>query len=153
MKVVVVNIQSIMAKKTEWLELFSTIDPDIVIGNETWLHPNILDNEFTPQGYKTIRKDRADGYGGTIILLKNSIISEELETAGADLELCATKVNMERSHPLIICSVYRAPNRDITYQEKLCTCLRSISEANPSAHIWVAGDFNLPDINWNCDSI
>ena len=153
LKVVVVNIQSIMAKKTEWLELFSTIDPDIVIGNETWLHPNILDNEFTPQGYKTIRKDRADGYGGTIILLKNSIISEELETAGADLELCATKVNMERSHPLIICSVYRAPNRDITYQEKLCTCLRSISEANPSAHIWVAGDFNLPDINWNCDSI
>ena len=153
LKVITVNIQSILAKKTEWLELLASSNPDIVIGSETWLRPDILDNEVVPQEYKLFRKDRKDGYGGTLIAIRQSFITEEIEVRDQTLELCCSKISLIRNHPLIVCSVYRPPNRDIEYQERLCNEIRTIHENNKDAIIWVAGDFNLPDIAWKTESL
>jgi hypothetical protein len=115
----VINIQSVLAKRTEWLEAIATANPDVVIGSETWLRPDILDNEFMPPEYKVYRRDRQDGYGGTLIAIKKTIVSEEIEIHDSNLELCCAKVHTIRNHPLIICSAYRPPNRDVCYQDKL----------------------------------
>ena len=35
---------------------------------------------------------------------------------------------------------------DLGYLDNLETCLKKIPN---SSHLWLAGDFNLPEINWN----
>ena len=62
-RTLVVNFQSIVAKKASFWELISSFDPDIIIGSETWLSASVLNSEFLPENYKAYRKDRADGYG------------------------------------------------------------------------------------------
>ena len=44
---------------------------------------------------------------------------------------------------------YRPPNSDASYNEGMCKAFEEISNSNKNAVIWIGGDFNLPDINWN----
>jgi hypothetical protein len=50
------------------LNLLDSRNPDILFGCETWLNPNITDNEILPEntGYNIFCKDRKDGYGGVM---------------------------------------------------------------------------------------
>ena len=50
-------------------------------------------------------------------------------------------------------SAYRPPSNDITYAESLCNAIRKIAKENPTAAIWLSGDLNLPDIDWESMSI
>jgi len=54
---------------------------------------------------------------------------------------------------LIVCSVYRLPSTDEHYLQKLCSELDAIISVHPSSTIWIAGDDNLPDINWSSHSV
>ena len=49
---------------------------------------------------------------------------------------------------MIICSLYRPPRNDYLYMETLCNTLVKVAKANPNSPIWIAGDVNLPNINW-----
>ena len=53
---------------------------------------------------------------------------------------------------LIICSAYYPPSSSDGYLTNLCNSLESIKSSHPNSVFWVAGDVNLPDINWqdNC---
>jgi exonuclease III len=55
-------------------------NPDILFGCETWLNPNITDNEILPEntGYNIFRKDRKNGYDGVMLAIKAEI--DEAET-------------------------------------------------------------------------
>ena len=153
LKVIVVNIQSVLAKKVEWLELLSSSNPDIILGCETWLKPEILDSEIVPPEYKLFRHDRKDGYGGTLIAMRQSYIAEELPSSNSSLELTCVKINLIRNHPLIVCCAYRPPNRNVEYQENLCKEIHTIAMNNKDSALWIAGDLNLPDIKWSTESI
>ena len=58
-------------------ELLDTHTPNIIIGCETWLTPNIFDNEIIPPSYKLYRTDRIDGYGGVLVGVRTNIISQQ----------------------------------------------------------------------------
>jgi hypothetical protein len=148
-----VNIQSILAKKVEWLELLSSSNPDIVFGCETWLKPEIMDSEIVPPEYRLFRKDRKDGYGGTLLAIRQSLVAEEMEITNSSLELSCAKINLVRNHPLVVCCAYRPPNRNTQYHEDLCCEIKSIAAENKDAVLWIAGDLNLPDIEWSSESI
>jgi len=45
-------------------------------------------------------------------------------------------------------SLYRQPNTDITYLENLCNALQGMIENNPDCVVWIAGDANFPNIDW-----
>ena len=64
LKLMSLNIQSILAKKASFDNLMDDYNPDIVAISETWLSSDIPFHEFFPKGYHTYRKDRVDGYGG-----------------------------------------------------------------------------------------
>ena len=49
---------------------------------------------------------------------------------------------------LIICSVYRPPDRDVENIENLCKALESLCLTYLDIPIWIAGDLNLPNIDW-----
>ena len=150
-RVLVVNCQSIMAKKESFWETIDTSSPDIICANETWLSQKVLNSEFI-QDFEVYRKDRATGYGGVLIAVKKDIISQELAT-DSPCEIVCCKIELFKTKPLIICSVYRPPSSDIDYSINLCNSLRDIAKYNPNSTIWVAGDLNLPDINWEQDTV
>ena len=63
----VVNCQSLVAKKAPFLNLLNSCHPDIVFGYESWLNASISNSEIFPPNYTVYRKDHADGYGGVFL--------------------------------------------------------------------------------------
>ncbi|VDI32891.1 Hypothetical predicted protein [Mytilus galloprovincialis] len=78
LRIIVVNCQSIRNKKADIDNLIETTKPDIMIGNESWLHKDISSTEVFPQGYIAYRKDRkTDAHGGVFILISDKYLSSE----------------------------------------------------------------------------
>ena len=149
----VVNFQSVFAKRESLWELISSSNPDIIFGTETWLSASMTNSEILPAQYHAYRKDRTDGYGGVIIAIKSDLVHQEIELE-TTCEMAAAKVFlMNNQPPLVVVAAYRPTNRDCNYQEQLCSCLESLAKGNPKSPIWVGGDCNLPDINWASQSI
>ena len=149
-----------------------------------------------PPGYDTYRKDRSDGYGGVLILVKSGYSSSQIDIksgsgnsqvgaqsgsggsqANAWSGHCGSKINaksgcssgqIDADHQseivavhvtganntsLVIGSFHRQPKRDPNHSRLLCDDIASIVRDNQKATIWIAGDANLPDIDWNTDTI
>ena len=154
LRVLTVNFQSIKAKKTPFWLLLEETNPDIVIGCETWLHPGIYEREVIPNGYHFVaRKDRAtDHHGGVIIAAKDSLIGTEIPIQ-TSAEFVAASFNCQGQAPLIIGAIYRPPKNDQAYTDELCNKIRDLQSQYQKATIWIAGDANLPDIDWESQSI
>ena len=56
--------------------------PDVIIGCQTWLKPDISDSEIFPPGYHVYSKDRADGYVGVFLSISTCLSSNQIETEG-----------------------------------------------------------------------
>ena len=130
------------------------VDADIVCGCETWLSPSVGDSEVLPSNspYNIYRKDRPDGYGGSLLLIKSDIISEPVDIQ-TSCDIIFRKIHFSDSQTLIIRSAYRSTNNDIDYTNELLEVIRNICNKYSDAVIWLAGDFNLPDINWSRNAI
>ena len=148
-----VNLQSLNAKREAFWEAVDTSQPDIIIANETWLKPDVLNSEIMPPGYNPpIRRDRPDGYGGVLLASKQDLVNVEIKLETAS-ELVVSKVELYHQHPLVVVSGYRPTNNDLLYAQKFCDDLRHIANKFPSATLWVSGDLNLPDISWGNESV
>ena len=146
LETLVVNIKSVQAKRESLWEVVTSSNPDIVVGCETWLSPSILNREVLPNNYLVYR------YGGVLVGIRDDFISESLHL-NTTAEFTAVKVTLVGEAPLIICSAYRPTNRDPDYLKSLCNVIELVNHTYPRSTIWVAGDFNLPDINWDRDTI
>jgi hypothetical protein len=146
-EVIVINFQSIKNKKEEFWALIDQLDPDIVIGTETWLSPTINDTEVAPKGYKAYRKDRQeDPHGGVIIFTKTNIVCEEIQVD--DQETIFIKMRQQDDTPLIVGAIYRPPSSSYEHLDSVCNTVHDIALKHKKATIWLGGDFNLPDISW-----
>ena len=74
--VIVINTQSIMAKKESLWQIIDNHRPDVILASETWLKNDIHDSEIIPAdfGFELFRKERRDGYGGVLIAVKCTLI-------------------------------------------------------------------------------
>ena len=124
----------------------------LIFGCESWLSPSVHNAEVFPPNFNIYRRDREDGYGGVFIACHNTIVSHEIPYSGTQ-EVITCKIKLSNTQSLIACSVYRPPNRSIDYIEAICSTLESIILSSPNDIIWIAGDFNLPDINWTDSNI
>ena len=82
----------------------------------------------------------------------NTLVSHELSYNNSQ-ELIACKVKLSTNQSLIACCVYRPPNRSVDYIAALYGSLESTVLSYPLDILWVAGDLNLPDINWTDSNI
>ena len=71
LKIANINFQSIRGKKPQFQAFLDSHKPGIVVGTETWLTPDIHDNELFPPeiGYTIFRRDRTSHKGGGVIIL------------------------------------------------------------------------------------
>ena len=153
LKLMLINIQSIISKKEVFWELLGNYSPDIIAGCEIWLTSLILDNEIIPDNnYKLYRKDRKDGYGGVLLGIKSNLFSTPVDF-DTSCEICAAIIQLSLNQQLVVINVYRPPNRDLEYQQELCDCICEIVRRYPNSFIFCVGDLNIPDIDWTSNSI
>lgn len=122
-----------------------------MIGTETWLSPSILNNEIIPNewNYTIYRKDRSDNYGGVLIAISKNILSYEMTSLQTDCELLWVQITVNRGIKLLIGAYYR-PHTDDQYSvQELNVSLQKLQEKITDAKIWLIGDFNVPNIDWN----
>ena len=148
--VLVCNFQSIWNKRNS-LELFvEKHKVDVVVGSETHLKPSIKNLEFIPPGFLAKRKDRDDGYGGVIIIYRDFIkVNEILHDIP---EIVSIKIETHQK-PVIISACYRSMHNTNEQNKLLSEEIAKIGRKNKNNHIWIGGDFNLPDIDWSNNSI
>jgi hypothetical protein len=149
---IIVNTQSIKSKTEMIWEVIDTRKPEIVVVSETWLNNNIHNSEVLPTHYEVYRKDRKDGYGGVLIAVNNTLISQDLEIK-SDCEIVGTRIKYSKNTSLIVISVYRPPNNDETYAHAFANTIIDICNKYTKDTIWVGGDMNLPDIDWEENTI
>ena len=73
LNILTINFQSIWGKKETFSNILHKSNTDIVLCTETHLDPAIKDSEFIPEGYESYRSDRMDGWGGVMIIYKESL--------------------------------------------------------------------------------
>ena len=127
--------------------------PDLIFGTETWLRPDINTCEVFPPNFVVYRRDRGKrGYGGILIAVNKDLVSEQLVINDCGCEVIAVKI-LSQGKSTILVSFYRPPNSGSQYMSNLCEIFRSICKDHTKSPIWIAGDMNLPDIDWATDSI
>ncbi|CAG2186733.1 unnamed protein product [Mytilus edulis] len=127
---------------------------DIIIGTESWLKAHHLSTAIFPKDYKVFRKDRLTRPGGGVFILTSNHLErtepEELKI-NDNCELIWIQIKITGTNNLYGESFYRPPDADDTeYLAHLHTSLSGIPEG---AHVWLGGDFNLGDINWEDESV
>ena len=145
------NFQSIYSKRAEFWSILDATKPDVIFGCETWLKSSITNGEIFPPGYDIYRRDRKDGYGGVLLAVHSSLNNHQI-IIQPETELVAAKIINDKQ-TIILASLYRPTNNDLLYMESLNNATSQLCQLNPGAAVWIAGDINLPDINWESYSI
>lgn len=116
---------------------------DIAIVAETWLKVNV---NFKIKGYTALRTDRADGKGGTLILIKNGLDFETLLVKSCDkVQLCGIKIKTQEFGELSIISAYCKPGYYLSEKEWE-------NRLGPiSGKVLLLGDFNAHSPSWGCN--
>ena len=136
------NVQSLLPK----IDIIETelTTYDLLCFTETWLSPNVLDNDVLLTGFKAlIRYDRPnDAHGGVAVYIKETLYSKrrsDLEIRG--VENIWTEVKLKH-RSVLIGTFYRPPNSDVSI---LTDIEASIDLAFDSGirDIIITGDFNF----------
>ena len=110
LKIININFQSVVNKVPELQCLIDTEKPDVVIGTESWLTPEISSGEIFPSGYTAYRTDRKAKKrgGGVFIMVRNSLICTEEAQFRTNCEMVWVKLEVTGVHPLYICAYYKS---------------------------------------------
>ena len=151
LRIVMLNCQSVKSngKPAQLRNMISSLQADVVIGNESWLNPSIKSSEVFPDGFNSYRRDRPGGRGGGVFLLVSQLYQshqpEELMVdASSDCEAVWVKIKVQGSSDLYVGSFYRPPDKNNPeYLQELQSIMSRIP-TDKGAHLWLGGDFNLP---------
>lgn len=138
------NIRSLKTNKLFLLNILTSHKIHCAALSETWLSPteNIYIN-----GYNIIRSDRADGYGGSGLLIKkgtNYTVINCNSFSSNKLQICGVKLNLNNKSTTIL-SVYASPKHKITSVEWYNIL------SNFCSPIIITGDFNAHHELWGCE--
>ncbi|CAB4045321.1 RNA-directed DNA polymerase from mobile element jockey-like, partial [Paramuricea clavata] len=146
-----VNCQSVRNKVAEFEAIIDKHEPDIIIGNESWLHSGIASNEIFPDNYNIFRKDRTtDRHGGVFQAVKKDILVTDRSEFDTDCEIVWTQcqIKSRKSKSIFFASYYRPNMTDMVSLDELNNSLFKLSDKLNNHHVILAGDFNAPNIDW-----
>ena len=153
LRILTLNCQSLVNKRADFSELVDRTNPDIIVGTESWLTPDHFTAEFFPPSYNVHRRDRLDNRGGGVFLaVRNTLTSSTDPTLEVNAELLWCTISLEHQKSLTIGAFYRPPNTGAEVLDQLHLSLSRFAN-NCSKVIMLAGDFNLPDIDWTIPTI
>ena len=131
-----------------------------MVVTESWLSPNPVDGEIGEEGrvssdYPIHQHDRVTTTkeGGVFIAVRNDLKSTqctELELEGIDMDRVKIEVSGVKS--LFVGAFYRPSVRDTDDLRLMMDSMQRLS-SQTVLHIWLMGDFNLPNIDWCQDVV
>ena len=145
------NCQSINNKRAELYTAIDSAKPDIILGNESWLTPDIRNSEIFPDSFDPIRKNRVgDSHGGGFfIAFRRDLLCTESPELDANCEIIWCKLNIIGCRTLYLGPFYRAPRFvDSEYLTELNESLTRVM-TNKNAHVLLGGDFNCGNVEWS----
>ena len=121
-----VNFQSLLGKREAFWNLLGQVQPDIVLGSETWMTANMTESEMLPPTYKfAAQRDRpGSAHGGVAVITKTNLETSEI-LISSDVELAAVSIQT-RGKPLVVCSLYRPPDNNSDYSQRLCNAMTDL---------------------------
>lgn len=147
------NMRSVVNVRKHLLLSSDETDYDVVTITETWLHNGHNNNEFFSEKYNIFRKDRIDSMvgesrgGGVLIAVKNEIDCDEYSIPEMkDLEAICVKIPLQTGNLFIYC-LYIQPSANMDIYNSHVNAIRGLQVGSNDLLV-VAGDFNLPNINW-----
>ena len=113
------NICSLRNKVDELRLFCETHKPHVLSINETWLDESFSDEEIWLPGFNLLRKDRNCHGGGLAVYIAEHLSFNRLDEANpelmcADLEATWFELSPPKSKKLLVGSIYRSPNLDIS---------------------------------------
>ncbi|MCP4459038.1 MAG: hypothetical protein GY816_13600, partial [Cytophagales bacterium] len=132
--------------------------------NETWLKKSVSDSEIFPADCKIFRLDRSpkthpldpnnpDKFrkygGGVLIAIRRDldIVSTKLDFS-CSAEMLGVTLKFSDGRKIILCSYYRVGTLGVDNHREFCDYLRKARRRRGVCGIVVAGDLNLPGIDW-----
>jgi hypothetical protein len=129
---------------------------DIIIGTETWLDPTFRSSEIFHDYYlyDIERRDRPkDPHGEVLIAAKKQLQLGNI-TKSKDIELITGSVSLEGKKKMLVGAFYCPPDKtDKDYLNKVKEEISTIKDKYRRDIFVIGGDFNLPDINWEEQTI
>ena len=155
LKLVTINVNSIHSsvKRGLFHAFIEQEKPDIMLVNETEADNSITDNELLPAGYSSIRDLKQGDKHGVLIAYKSDFIISEVPLVNRQGELVLAKLQIVGKPALYIGSFYRRTNANPSDLLALQDNLNSIMTGNKLPNLVLAGDFNLPSIDWQTEFI
>ena len=134
--------------------MVDSVRPDIIVGTESLLRPDIMNSEIFPSNYTFYRRDydRDTSCGGVFIAVIDEILSTRPRHLETSREMVWAKINVVGYKDLYVCSYYRPKVDDRDSLDLLFSSLDRICNSK-NCHIWLAGDFNFPGINWSSKTL
>ena len=117
-----------------------------IIGiSETWLHAK-SPPLFALNGYKEIRKDRAHGRGGGVLMYISDTLSfkprNDLSFPQKTAECLCVEIDLPKEKNFVVCIVYRPPSSDVNdFLDDLESLMLTVNSSDKS--VCIMGDFNI----------
>ena len=140
-------------------------NPDVIILNETWLKPSILDSEILPTNkYTLFRLDRSEDShpvdpsnplkfkrnGGGVLIAVNTSLSLESKVIPTKCaaELLAVELILPNKSKVILTTCYRVGTLGMPNCKEVLEVLGKLSRKKMLRKFIVIGDFNLNGVTW-----
>ena len=148
------NCQSIKSKKADLELVIDDHEPDILMGTESWLTSDTYNSEIFPSSYSILRKDRLSNThgGGVFQAIKNDLIISQKQEFDTNCEIIWSQCQIQGLSSLYIGTFYN-PNGNTTTLEELHASLLKIGDRINNKNIILTGDFNIPNIDWNNNTV
>ena len=113
LKILYYNARSVLYKHDLLLSESVSHSPDVICLTETWLVPEITDNELNINGYHLVRLDR-DRHGGGVAIFINDSLSFSVLLLAPEVELLVISICSFAGN-VCIALAYRPPSSSVTY--------------------------------------
>ena len=152
-KILNLNCRSILNKTEELLYILKEMDPDILCLTETWLDQSTPQNNFIPNGYSMIRKDRTEAFkqqygrnkGGGVAVIHKEHLKVETKSYLTNKTEEILWVEVKGKQNFLLSVVYRPDYCDILYEDANESILEeSVRKATEITNrVIITGDFNI----------
>lgn len=148
------NIRSVVRNHDSISCAADTTAADIIVLTETWLNESVRDSEiFSAQKcYNIFRCDRSSKRGGGVLVAVNHNFECSQVNVTTNLEFTCVQISVNFTK-FLLCVCYRPPSTPLGFCNDLHDTLNTIHIKFSNQQIFLFGDFNFPDVNWQSPAI
>lgn len=136
----------------------STSEYDVIFLSETWLTPDIADSEVFSDSFNVYRKDRnvqtsdKQRGGGVLIAVRSGHESFQITVDAGNVEHVFVRVDINRVKFIFGC-VYIPPKSSSQMYYCHAQAVKTIMEKYVNDNVIIFGDYNMPNLVWNCNTM